>query len=109
MFVLISLNLMFPVDLPNGLEVWWDGITRVYIDAPARFQGNTKVQGINMSLLKICQSLTHSFCFFVPLLSRLEIHGSTHSCKAFLFSCFENCIFIIFYGINFIPSSNLYK
>jgi hypothetical protein len=43
MFVLLSLNLLFPVDLPNGLEVWWDGVTRVYIDAPARFQGNTKV------------------------------------------------------------------
>jgi hypothetical protein len=31
------------VELPNGLELWWDGVTRVYIDAPAKFRGKTKV------------------------------------------------------------------
>lgn len=29
-------------ELPNGVEVWWDGITRVYIDVPASFKGDTK-------------------------------------------------------------------
>jgi hypothetical protein len=37
------IKLLFPVELPNGLEIWWDGVTRVYIDVPASFQGNTKV------------------------------------------------------------------
>lgn len=29
--------------LPNGIEVWWDGLTRAYIDLPAEFKGKTKV------------------------------------------------------------------
>jgi hypothetical protein len=57
MFIVLSLHLLIAVDLPNGLEVWWDGVTRVYIDAPASFQGNTKVQGIIMVLLKICHTV----------------------------------------------------
>ncbi|XP_063975011.1 hemocytin [Diachasmimorpha longicaudata] len=28
--------------LPNGLEVWWDGVSRVYVNAPAEFRGKTK-------------------------------------------------------------------
>lgn len=27
------------INLPNDLEVWWDGMTRVYINAPAKFHG----------------------------------------------------------------------
>lgn len=30
------------VELPNGVEVWWDGVTRAYIDVPASFKGKTK-------------------------------------------------------------------
>lgn len=30
------------VELPNGLEVWWDGMTRAYIDIPANFKEKTK-------------------------------------------------------------------
>lgn len=32
------------VSLPDGLEVWWDGQSRVYIDAEASFFGNTQVR-----------------------------------------------------------------
>lgn len=34
----------FAVELPNGVEVWWDGVTRAYIDAPSKFKGQTKVK-----------------------------------------------------------------
>lgn len=27
------------IHLPNALEVWWDGVSRVYINAPAEFHG----------------------------------------------------------------------
>lgn len=27
------------VELPNGLDVWWDGQTRAYVDAPADMRG----------------------------------------------------------------------
>lgn len=27
------------IQLPNALEVWWDGVSRVYINAPAEFHG----------------------------------------------------------------------
>lgn len=30
------------VELPNKLEVWWDGVTRAYIDMPASFHEKTK-------------------------------------------------------------------
>lgn len=29
------------MELSNGLDVWWDGQTRVYVDAPADFRGMT--------------------------------------------------------------------
>ncbi|CAG0879041.1 unnamed protein product [Darwinula stevensoni] len=35
-------NVFLLVTLSNGVEVWWDGETRVYIDAPAEFKGKTK-------------------------------------------------------------------
>ncbi|PNF36643.1 hypothetical protein B7P43_G19101, partial [Cryptotermes secundus] len=41
-YVHVVSSIFLLVDLPNGLEIWWDGVTRVYIDAPASFQGNTK-------------------------------------------------------------------
>lgn len=31
------------VKLPNGIEVWWDGLTRAYIDLPAEFKEKTRV------------------------------------------------------------------
>ncbi|CAH0701554.1 unnamed protein product [Spodoptera exigua] len=30
------------VQLPNKVDLWWDGNTRVFIDVPAEFQGKTK-------------------------------------------------------------------
>lgn len=33
----------FTAKLPNGVEIWWDGVTRVYIDMPAKLRGKTKV------------------------------------------------------------------
>lgn len=33
---------MLLVAFKDGLKVWWDGMTRVYIDAPASYRGKTK-------------------------------------------------------------------
>lgn len=44
----IIVNLILLVQLPNGLEVWWDGQSRVYIDSPPTFYDNTQV---NLPLL----------------------------------------------------------
>jgi integrin beta 3 len=30
------------VDFHDGIQVWWDGATRAYIDAPASYRGKTK-------------------------------------------------------------------
>ncbi|XP_017781781.1 PREDICTED: hemocytin [Nicrophorus vespilloides] len=30
------------VELPNGVEVWWDGLTRAYVDVPSSFKGRTQ-------------------------------------------------------------------
>ncbi|KAL1513261.1 hypothetical protein ABEB36_002690 [Hypothenemus hampei] len=30
------------VELPNGMEIWWDGVTRVYVDVPSTFKDKTK-------------------------------------------------------------------
>ncbi|XP_071447163.1 hemocytin-like [Hetaerina americana] len=35
-------SLFLMVELSNGLEVWWDGVTRAYVDAAASLQGQTK-------------------------------------------------------------------
>jgi von Willebrand factor len=32
----------FSVDFNNGPTIWWDGITRAYIDAPASYRGKTQ-------------------------------------------------------------------
>ncbi|KAA0190908.1 hypothetical protein HAZT_HAZT005302, partial [Hyalella azteca] len=32
-------NLFVVVEMPNGLDVWWDGQTRAYVDAPAAMRG----------------------------------------------------------------------
>nr|XP_045582104.1 hemocytin-like isoform X3 [Procambarus clarkii] len=34
-------NLFVLVELTNGLAVWWDGHSRVYVDAPAKFRDKT--------------------------------------------------------------------
>ncbi|CAL4060988.1 unnamed protein product, partial [Meganyctiphanes norvegica] len=34
-------SLFVVVELPNGIEVWWDGETRAYVDAPANLRGQT--------------------------------------------------------------------
>ncbi|XP_069683352.1 hemocytin isoform X2 [Periplaneta americana] len=41
-YIHIVSSIFLMVDMPNGLQIWWDGVTRVYIDAPASFQGKTK-------------------------------------------------------------------
>ncbi|XP_026667953.1 hemocytin isoform X2 [Ceratina calcarata] len=38
----VASSIFIVVQLPNGLNVWWDGISRVYINAPAEFHGSTK-------------------------------------------------------------------
>lgn len=40
----LCIQFLHLVELPNGVEVWWDGLTRAYVDVPASFQGKTKVQ-----------------------------------------------------------------
>ena len=35
------------VRLSNGLEIWWDGLNRVYLDAPAYLRGHTQVKSRN--------------------------------------------------------------
>lgn len=37
-----NLVINLKVDLPNGVEIWWDGVTRVYIDAPPTLRDQTK-------------------------------------------------------------------
>ncbi|CAK9818181.1 SSPO [Anthophora quadrimaculata] len=37
----IASSIFLVVQLPNGLDIWWDGISRVYINAPAEFHGKT--------------------------------------------------------------------
>ncbi|XP_044578140.1 hemocytin isoform X1 [Cotesia glomerata] len=38
----IASSIFIVVNVPNGLEIWWDGISRVYVNAPADFRGKTK-------------------------------------------------------------------
>nr|XP_045582100.1 uncharacterized protein LOC123745535 [Procambarus clarkii] len=40
-YIKAASSLFLMVELGNGLDVWWDGQTRVYIDAPAEFRGMT--------------------------------------------------------------------
>ncbi|KAF7263559.1 hypothetical protein GWI33_001874, partial [Rhynchophorus ferrugineus] len=35
-------SIFLQVELPNGVEVWWDGVTRVYIDLPGTFKQKTR-------------------------------------------------------------------
>ncbi|XP_030749920.1 hemocytin [Sitophilus oryzae] len=35
-------SIFLQTELPNGIEVWWDGMTRVYIDLPANFKDKTR-------------------------------------------------------------------
>lgn len=45
--------------LPNGIEVWWDGVTRVYIDLPATFKQKTKVY--MMIIYEACFLINYRF------------------------------------------------
>ncbi|KOX75564.1 Hemocytin [Melipona quadrifasciata] len=38
----IASSIFMIVQLPNGLDIWWDGISRVYINASPEFHGNTR-------------------------------------------------------------------
>lgn len=35
----ITSSIFLAIHLPNGLEIWWDGISRVYITVPPEFHG----------------------------------------------------------------------
>ncbi|CAD7081728.1 unnamed protein product [Hermetia illucens] len=35
-------TIIISVDFADGLRVWWDGMTRVYIDAPSSYRGKTQ-------------------------------------------------------------------
>lgn len=35
----IASSIFLVINLPNNLEVWWDGMSRVYINAPAKLHG----------------------------------------------------------------------
>lgn len=38
----VASSLFIVVEFMDGLEIWWDGMTRVYVDAPASYKGQTK-------------------------------------------------------------------
>lgn len=38
----VASSIFVVVEFMEGVEVWWDGMTRVYIDVPASYKGNTK-------------------------------------------------------------------
>lgn len=40
--VRIASSIFLVVDFLDGLEIWWDGQTRVYLDVPPEYRGNTK-------------------------------------------------------------------
>ena len=40
-------SIFIAVELPNGLEVLWDGISRVYVNAPAHFRGKLQYDNIS--------------------------------------------------------------
>jgi von Willebrand factor len=35
----IASSIFIRVEMPNGLEILWDGVSRVYVNAPADFRG----------------------------------------------------------------------
>lgn len=35
----VASSIFLVIHLPNGLEIWWDGVSRVYVNAPAEFHG----------------------------------------------------------------------
>lgn len=35
----VASSIFLVAHLPNGLEIWWDGVSRVYINAPPEFHG----------------------------------------------------------------------
>ena len=37
----IASSIFLIANLPNGLEIWWDSVSRIYINAPAEFRGRT--------------------------------------------------------------------
>ncbi|XP_068082174.1 hemocytin [Anabrus simplex] len=41
-YIHIASSIFLLVEMPNGLVVWWDGATRVYVDAPAILHGQTQ-------------------------------------------------------------------
>lgn len=38
----LASSTMLMVTIRDGLKLWWDGMTRVYIDAPASYRGRTQ-------------------------------------------------------------------
>ncbi|XP_034943572.1 hemocytin, partial [Chelonus insularis] len=40
--VRVASSIFIVVNTPNGIEIWWDGISRIYITIPPGFRGKTK-------------------------------------------------------------------
>ncbi|XP_046603352.1 hemocytin isoform X1 [Neodiprion virginianus] len=38
----VASSIFLIAELPNGIDVWWDGISRVYVNAPPEFHGKTE-------------------------------------------------------------------
>ncbi|KAK0088266.1 hypothetical protein PV326_004912 [Microctonus aethiopoides] len=38
----IASSIFIIINMENGLEIWWDGISRIYINAPPKFNDKTK-------------------------------------------------------------------
>ena len=46
---------LYPVLLPNGLRVWWDGYARLYVDAPASLKSDgTNGNALTQPLSGLC-------------------------------------------------------
>ena len=45
---------LYLANLPNGLTIWWDGMSRVYIDTPTSLYNSLQVMG---NLDHLCRRL----------------------------------------------------
>lgn len=55
----VASSIFLVIHLPNGLEVWWDGMSRVYINAPAEFHGKffCLLFGLDLSIWRIFRDI----------------------------------------------------
>lgn len=52
----IASSIFIVIHLPNALDVWWDGVSRVYINAPAEFHGK---------FLVLCSSIDETYLCYI--------------------------------------------